>query len=176
MKRSKTIPPFKSPASGGDKNGQEHIEASRNAEFIVGIDPGKYTGMAIWDREQEKFIVLETITFWEVIGVFREWGNRGMLKALYVRIEDPNLNKPIFWDGKKSLKGRATEDRVTQSVGMNKRDAQLLMEFMDREGIAYEAVQPTTKKLTAEEFMRLTGYKGKTNEHNRDAGKMVFRY
>ena len=161
---------------GAAQAAQEHIDAKRNAEFIVGIDPGKHTGIAIWERKAQRFIILDEVTFWEVIGIFKAWSNRGMLKALYVRIEDPNLNKPIFWSGKGGLKGRATEDKVTQSVGMNKRDAQLLIEFMEREGIAFEAVQPTNTKKSAEEFKMITGYEGITNEHKRDAGMLVFRY
>ena len=43
-------------------------------------------------------------------------------------------------------------------------------------GIDFEAVPPKNNKtkMTAEAFERMTGWKGRTNEHGRDAAMLVY--
>lgn len=151
----------------------EQIEAAKVAEVIIGIDPGKHTGFAVWSRKMQS-LNLGMFDFWGLIKTL-ELMNNLYQRKMFVRIEDPNQNPAMHWNQHKagSINNAAN---IAQKVGMNKRDAQLIMEFLEKNGIPFEAVKPTKTKLKADEFKKITGYQGKTNEHNRDAGMLCYKY
>ena len=65
-----------------------------------------------------------------------------------------------------------------QGVGSVKRDCTIWEDFLKDLNVSFEMVAPkrNVTKLTHEQFVRLTGYDKRTNEHNRDAAMLVFGF
>ena len=58
-----------------------------------------------------------------------------------------------------------------------RRDSSIWEEFLSGlVGVPFKPVSPQSKgaKLNAQQFARLTGWTGRTSEHGRDAGMLVF--
>lgn len=133
----------------------------------VGIDPGTQTGFAWWNETSGEF-VCRTTDFWGVIDTMTHdvFFSR---PVTIVHIEVPS-SKTLFAGRNKRL-GAAGD------VGAVVRESQLLAEGIRRLG--YKVIEHTPaekgKKLDAETFRRLTGYSGRTNQHERDAGMLCWR-
>lgn len=133
-------------------------------DFYIGIDPGTTTGIAIWNKKEDKFEhiyscgILEAMERLKVYAVF---GNN-----LFV-IENPNLRKWFGNSGREKLQG----------AGSIKRDYSIWLEWFERIGCTYKEIAPknVTTKLDAKSFMKITGYPERTNSHARDAAMMVFK-
>lgn len=143
--------------------------------FYISIDPGVSTGMALWDSYERKFVDIWTTDFWGCIeyisGMPRLYG-----LSFEVVIENPNGNKPVFF--KPGVKSQAMARRVGQNIGSNKREASLLIEYFERNHIAYTAIVPKKKstgsgKITQEYFKKLSGWTKRTNQHERDSAMMI---
>lgn len=132
--------------------------------MIVGIDPGVNTGFAVYKDGQ---LELHTLTF---------WGATSRLLAEppdKVYLEDPNLISPTFL---RNVSKRGLL-KIAQNVGMNKRDAQLMLEFCrDVIEVDVELVKPTTKKWGRHIFQRVTGITKPVSQHARDAAKLLIVY
>jgi len=142
----------------------------KKPDLYIGIDPGRETGVALWWTGLKK-CELKTMDFWSVIVELNIRCIEGA--GFYVRIEDPNKNRPTF--GK--LKGGALA-RKSQDVGRNKEHAYLIIQYCERHNIPYTAIQPTQKKWDHETFNNiLKGINGqtftRTNQHQRDAARFV---
>lgn len=138
----------------------------KDYDYIIGIDPGVNTGIAVWDRSGKDFYTIKTVTAVEAEACINFY--RGVSNAkILVRYEDARMRT---WFGKE--KGVAQ----LQGAGSIKRDCQRWEEFLTHYEIPFEEVAPKNNrtKMTAEEFKRLTGWEGKTNEHGRDAAMLVF--
>ena len=127
---------------------------------LIGVDIGVNTGIAL-----------------AVGGKLKEVFSTTILEAMdYVRSHKPNVK--LYIEDARKLKwggyNKGNTQRL-QGAGSVKRDAQIWEEFAIREGIDYLLIDPRSnrKKLNAEQFKKLTGYEGSTNEHGRDAGMLV---
>lgn len=135
----------------------------------IGIDTGRHTGFAVWDGT--RFVELDTKSISAaILETLRYAANFGR-ENVTVYIEDARLRTWI--PREKSLaefKGRA------QGAGSVKRDCSIWEDFCAEEGIRLVKVPPkyNTTKLSAAAFARITGYKGRTSEHARDAAMLVF--
>lgn len=136
--------------------------------IYIGIDPGVETGIAIW-YSKDKVLTLFTLSFWEAINLLHKLSEKNQIKAI---LEDPNLNKPIFH--KKGVDNEKKARKVAQNVGSNKRDAQLINEFLKIHNIETIIVKPTTTKWKTTFFRQVTGYKGHASQHAIDAARMVY--
>ena len=137
--------------------------------IYVGIDPGVETGFATYNTETKEH-ALSTLTFWSAIYAINVIQSLGDLTVV---IENPNLNKPVFFRGLNAMKNL----RVAQNVGANKRDAQLLIDYCKDRKIPLIEVRPsanTYSKLSAEQFEKITGIKDRTSSHSRDAYMLIF--
>ena len=76
-------------------------------------------------------------------------------------------------DGRDDLRGRR-RDTAAQRVDLSDARVRLWLELLERLGIPTAAEKPTRQKCDAETFARVTGWEGRTNEHARDAGRLVF--
>lgn len=133
---------------------------------IIGIDTGKHTGVAIWDTDKRSFDLIETMPIHEAL--LNVWCFRG--RGVEVYFEDARQRK---WYGTRTAK----EDRnKLQGAGSVKRDSTIWEDALNDWGIPFHAVAPkhNTTKMTAEFFRALTGWKGRTSEHSRDAAMLVF--
>ncbi|HSH25850.1 MAG TPA: hypothetical protein VLA13_09985 [Massilibacterium sp.] len=132
----------------------------------IGIDPGKTTGIALWNGKEIEF--MDSMPFWDAIALLDRYEE--IIPDATVYIENPMLNKPVFARGNK----RVVREMIAQRVGMNKRDAQLIIEYCNRLGLNLKQVKPSTSKWSAKELKTITGIDKRTNEHVRDAIKLVY--
>lgn len=134
--------------------------------ICIGIDTGKHTGFAVWDTEKRKLDFVDTIPIHEAL--LRIWSQRHANVEVY--FEDARQRK---WYGTRTAK----EDRdKLQGAGSVKRDSTIWEDALTDWGIPFHSVAPkhNTTKMTPEFFRALTGWKGRTSEHSRDAAMLVF--
>lgn len=135
--------------------------------LLAGIDPGTHTGFALYDAARGELETVTALPFWEAANRLRASAPR--LAA--VVIEDARLVG--LYARHRKLSG-ARRDRAARSVGMIDRDVRLWLDLCDRLGLPVMTVQPTRSKWDARTFARVTGWPARTNEHGRDAARLVF--
>jgi hypothetical protein len=139
----------------------------------IGLDPGVNTGVAVYDSHHKAFILIKTLSFWEAISLLMQYKDEH--PDLHVVLEDPSANKPVF---RKKFATQTNNDRmmdkISQNIGSNKRDAQLLSEFLINAEIPFTLVTPTKGKYNKETFEKLTRYNKITSQHGRDAAMLVW--
>lgn len=145
-------------------------------KLYVGIDPGANTGIAEWDGKE--FTHMATYTFWEAIYYLMTILDCARARNLdmIIYIEDPNLN-PATHDHQETKSN--IREKISQNVGSNKRDAQLLIEYCEK-WMKYKVhrIKPSkysASKLSAEKFRTQTGYTKQTSQHVRDAAMLVYQ-
>lgn len=159
----------------------EAKERPPRKRLAIGIDPPR--GLAAFNLDTKRFEKLMNVSFWDIIetlDLVREHYD------IHVVCEAPQKNLPV-WLGDPSRGGRtgsraltktATLMKAAQNVGQNKQCAMLIIEWCERHGIRITTQKPGRRsmtKLTAEEFNRITGWTGSSNEHTRDAGMLVYQ-
>jgi len=133
--------------------------------FIIGIDPGTTTGIAVWDTYHNKFDMISSGSIVQVQGtiltVYYSWD-------IYLRIEDARQRRWFARTGRERLQG----------AGSVKRDCAIWQEFCEHHGFDYEMTHPVRggTKLAAKPFKAITGWGGRTNQNARDAAMLVFQY
>lgn len=65
-------------------------------------------------------------------------------------------------------------EQIARRVGMNHATGILLAEIAQALGLAVLLVKPTKSKLNAEQFNKITGWQGRTNQEVRDAAMLVW--
>ena len=137
--------------------------------LYIGIDTGVDTGIAIWDARDRHLCHVATVKIHQALAIVERWHQLGV--ALTVVFEDARQRRWIPREGSLSKwKGRA------MGAGSVKRDAVIWEDFCKDLGIPYLA-EPPKKGLTkwnAETFRKVTGWKGRTSNHARDAALLVF--
>lgn len=134
--------------------------------IYIGIDTGKHTGVAAWDSDHSEFIEIKTMMIHQalqfVIVMCQVWKRENVM----VLFEDARQRK---WYGEKS-------NAKMQGAGSVKRDASIWEEFCTDYQIAFRALPPAkgATKLSSDYFKTITGWKGNTSEHARDAAMIVF--
>lgn len=146
--------------------------------YLIGLDPGKSTGFCLYDKTAKIIIKLCTLEFWEIFDIEAEiWKHVAKGKISFV-IENSSLNKPTFakaGDGKE-----LTRQKISRNVGMNQRESVLLIEGIRRLGYEVKEVTPSKKsaytgKITVPMFKAMTGWKGSSSQHARDAAMLVIQ-
>ena len=138
--------------------------------ILVGIDPGVKTGFAVWDTTRRKLLRVETLTIVDALKATLDYrGNCGADPVVY--FEDARLRKWLpqernFSEYRGKLMG----------AGSVKRDCEIWETFCLRERITFHALPPTKglTKWSPEAFAGVTGWKGRTSNHARDAAMLVF--
>lgn len=131
--------------------------------IILGIDPGVKTGLAMWNKQEKKMTAIYSSGILMVMKAVLSVPPGILIK---IRMEDARKRK---WFGK-------TQREVLQGAGSIKRDCQIWEEFFLLHELPYELVPPKNNKtkLDAKLFSNMTGWKSRTNEHERDAGMLVY--
>ncbi len=131
----------------------------------IGIDTGVNTGVAVW--QDGGLLAVESMTITQAMKFIQDFDNKRGIVKLY--IED--ARKWIGFHGKT----KATQARL-QGAGSVKRDAQIWEDWCKENGYEVVFVKPMGKglKKSADEFKRITGWQGRTNEHARDAAMIVY--
>lgn len=144
------------------------MKKSRQSKTIfVGIDPGTHTGIALW-KKKEKILMVETKKIHDAMSYVKAM-HEIHKEQLQVIFEDARKRT---WFGEKESKVQAKQ----QGAGSIKRDCSIWEDFLTDVDVDFEMVKPSRgiTKLNQEQFLKLTGYKGRTSEHSRDAAMLVF--
>lgn len=135
----------------------------------IGIDTGRHTGFAVWDGS--RFLELDTKTISSALLEVRRYAANFGRENITVYIEDARLRKWIPQEANRSdYRGKL------MGAGSVKRDATIWEDYCKEDEIRLVLVPPkyNTTKLAPQVFARITGYKGRTSEHARDAAMLVF--
>lgn len=129
---------------------------------VIGIDPGTITGLAIWQAGPRAFKAVDSMPI------------HAALQAVLDESTAPLL--VIFEDARMNRRSRdATSGPRQQGYGSVKRDCVIWQDFLEDHRIAHLRVR-ARKKLDAATFTKVTGWKGSTNSHARDAAMLVHGY
>jgi uncharacterized protein YjgD (DUF1641 family) len=134
--------------------------------MIIGIDPDlEKSGVAVIDGSLQLF----NLTFPELMELFSE--NKDKIKK--VVIEAGWLNKKSNFHARYGQSKNAGE-RIAKNVGENHATGKLIAQMAEYYGFNVLLVRPTRKKLNAEDFNRLTGWVGRSNQEQRDSCLLIF--
>ena len=135
--------------------------------LIIGIDPDlEKSGVAVL---KDGSLRLDNMRFYDLTKYFEV--NKDQIKK--VVIEAGWMNKKSNLHNRIGQSKRAGE-RIAKNVGENHATGKLLVEMAKSFGLAVVEVRPTKTKKNSEEFNRITGWQGRTNQEQRDAGMLIF--
>lgn len=129
----------------------------------IGIDVGVDTGFAVWDTEKKVLVELKTMKIHRAMQRVKELSDAN---DVVVYFEDARLRNWFGDSGREKLQG----------AGSVKRDSSVWDDYLKDLDIEYHAIAPKNNKtkVSAEFFEKITGWKGRTSEHARDAAMLVF--
>lgn len=129
-------------------------------DLIIGIDVGVNTGVAVWCVPSKRFEGIFCMSILKAFVCVKEYRER--ISMVYV--EDPRQVR------------HNTDRKKSQGAGSVKRDAQIWEEFLKMYNIPHTFVRPSKSitKIKRDRFEKITGYKGRSNEHSRDAAMLVY--
>lgn len=132
--------------------------------MIIGIDPGTNTGKAVFI--DGKLTGLMTIAPDEILTHIHD--------AKRVIFEDSRLTNHVFT----TVKSRAAALKMARNVGEIDAWCKLIVAHCAHLGIQAHGISPKGKgaKLNSEAFNKLTGWTGKSNQHERDAAMTAWQY
>ena len=132
---------------------------------ILGIDPGASTGCAIY--RAGKLAHLETIAPEDIADYIAQVGPTRVI------FEDSRLQAHVWTP----VKGAAAL-KVARNIGEIDAWSRLITAVCDRMGIPSHGISPKGKgaKLTGEQFAAVTGWTGRSNQHERDAAMCAHPY
>lgn len=141
--------------------------------YYIGIDTGTYTGLAIWDNRQERFLAVSCLKIHQAMKEVERMAARAAEEGtrICVRVEDARLRD---WFGKPMT--REEERAKLQGVGSVKRDCSIWEDYLADLGVDFQMVHPKNiaTKMKADPFKYITKWTERTNEHGRDAAMLVF--
>jgi hypothetical protein len=134
---------------------------------IVGIDPDiEKSGIACLHQDT-KLIEMTTLSFVDLLGFIRM--NKPVIKCVY--LEAGWLNQKASWHAAPNMSVAVS---IGRKVGENHATGKIMQQCIEAEGVKVIPVRPTSKKLDAKEFERLTKIKTRTNQETRDAAMLIF--
>ncbi len=141
---------------------------AKRKKYVVGIDAGVKTGVAIFNREVKKITYRGTGDFWAVFNLIKNFHAPG--DSLIV-IERPRKGFAYERNQKNSAK---VVEMIAFKSGENNRESSLLVAGLEDLGFEVRQVTPVSAKWSATDLKRYTGITERSNEHERDAIKLVF--
>lgn len=133
---------------------------------IIGLDPGVNTGLAVY--QQGALVELATIHPAGIRAALMQWSPKRVI------FEDSRLQS-FSWT---THAARAAALKMARNLGEVDAWCRLIVEHCAELGIAAHSVSPKGKgaKLNAEQFQALTGWKNRTNAHERDGAMVAWPY
>lgn len=143
--------------------------------ILVGIDPGEHTGFAVWDTHLGEFLQVCTLPLWKALEEVKRWAyvcEMSVEPVHFLVIFEDARQRTWFAPERNNSEYRGK----LMGAGAAKRDAKIWEEFLDGKKIKYRAIKPAAgrTKWNAEYWAQVTGWKGRTSEHARDAALLVF--
>lgn len=131
--------------------------------LCIGLDTGTHTGFAVWDKDKKVLTELSTLKIHRAMERVRELS---VSDEIVVYFEDARLRTWFGNAGREALQG----------AGSVKRDCSIWEDFLTDLGVEFHPVAPKNNatKLNTTFFEKITGWKGRTSEHARDAAMLVF--
>ncbi|MDC5072901.1 hypothetical protein [Acinetobacter baumannii] len=139
----------------------------KEAQIIIGIDPDlEKSGVAVL---KDGSLRLDNMRFYDLTQYLEV--NKGQIKKVVIEAgwQNKKSNFHSFYGQTKSA-GEA----IARKVGENHATGILLAEIAQALGLAVLLVKPTKSKLNAEQFNKITGWQGRTNQEQRDAGMLIW--
>ena len=132
---------------------------------VIGIDPGQHTGVA--EYLDGRLSALATIQPTRISAMLENVG------ADLVVYEDSRLQSHVWT----RVKAPAAAAKMARNVGMVDAWCLLIETECARLGIKCIGMSPREKgaKLNAEQFRAVTGWAGRSNEHERDGAMVAWR-
>lgn len=133
--------------------------------LIIGIDPGTNTGIAVKNLHTGNFLNIETLSILDAQNIVLELLMQHGKENIYLIFEDARKRKWFGNAGREKLQG----------AGSIKRDCSIWQEFCEKYLEHWIAQQPRkgSTKIPVKQFKVLTGWKGRTTEHARDAAMLI---
>lgn len=133
-------------------------------QIVIGIDPGANTGIATYIGG--KLHSLQTIAPHQM--------REAITGASRVIFEDSRLTSFVFT----TVKSRPVALSMARKVGQVDGYCNLITAICADLGIPSHGISPKNKgaKLNAEQFAKVTGWAGKSNQHERDSAIVAFPY
>jgi hypothetical protein len=132
--------------------------------YAIGIDAGTKTGLAVWDVKAKRYDMVLTVPIhraWEIV--------------LEYKLKYDNIL--VVCEDARQVKFKTSVEKA-QGAGSVKRDAAIWEGICVDKEIAYEMRRPNKAftKWSAQQFATATGYPGRTDNHGRDAGMLVYDF
>ena len=138
--------------------------------FVLGLDPGVSTGLAGYDPESDRLAFVASASPLAVLRQLARWARAGLLLGAYV---EDSRSLPIYARNRHANRGE--RDRIARSVGRVDALTELYLDVLARYGVPASTVEPTrAAKWDRERLAEATGYDDPTNEHGRDAARIVY--
>ncbi|MDN5622726.1 MAG: hypothetical protein L0G93_21690 [Acinetobacter sp.] len=135
-------------------------------DLIIGIDPDlEKSGVAVLGQSFE----LKNLTFAETVELFRS--HQDQIKKVVIEAGWMNRKSNLH---SRIGQSKCAGERIAKNVGENHATGKLLVEMAKSFGLAVVEVRPTKTKKNSEEFNRITGWQGRTNQEQRDAGMLIW--
>lgn len=134
--------------------------------LILGLDPGSSTGVATFI--DGALVHLRTVDPAEMIDAIR------LANPQRVIFEDSRLQSHTWTQAKT----RAAALKMARNVGEIDAWCKLIVATCERLSIVAHGISPKGKgaKLDATQFAAATGWDGKSNQHERDAAMVAWKY
>jgi hypothetical protein len=138
----------------------------------IGLDPGVKTGYAEWDDATGQLIEVETLKVHQAMQRISDHFAAGRITR--VVFEDARQRR---WFGGRDRNQAKYGAGVREGAGSIKRDCTILEDFLTDLGVTFSARPPAAgaTKWDSAYFARVTGWKGRTSTHSRDAALLVYR-
>ena len=138
--------------------------------YLIGLDPGKNTGIAVWNTDTQSFETVDTVLIHEALfAIWDRWTHYDDDVRVY--FEDARQRQYLPRERNTSeYRGKL------MGAGSVKRDSVIWQDALTDWGIPFEMVPPRAgaTKWDADTFRNVTGYKGRTSNHARDAALLVY--
>lgn len=137
--------------------------------YLIGLDPGKHTGIAVWNTKGQHFFYIDTLLIHDALYYVRTFAKGDNDVRVY--FEDARQRQYLPRERNTSeYRGKL------MGAGSVKRDSVIWQDALTDWGIPFEMVPPRAgaTKWDADTFARITGYKGRTSNHARDAALLVY--
>jgi hypothetical protein len=131
--------------------------------YVIGIDCGVNTGLAIWSCQNKDFDLFGTYKIHQAFEIVKDYFLKG---HIFLRVED----------ARKRGNSSKNSSAMAQGVGSVKRDAKIWEDFLMDHGIPFEMLAPKNTKVDVAFFEKATKIKARTSNHCRDACMMVLNY
>lgn len=141
-------------------------------KYVVGIDAGKTTGLAVYNRHTSQLEMVYSTDFCGSVKFCEtSFENKSIVTII---VELPGQ----FMYGRNDQMQGGTRDKALFGIAGNRREAQLLATVLRDRGFdqVYEVAPIREEKWTQEKFRLFTGKKYQANPHQRDAARLAIVY